>query len=139
MRRSIALALICGLLPQAALAATASWSQTTVGGILNVGNQIMSGRPLTPSVAVPPQATVTRISWRISLLNPPPPGLEIKLCTQARCVKIDALAGQRALPENMRPGDTWRFIYSVNQRGQLRPPLNVVSQQLTVNYRLTSS
>lgn len=140
MRRAIALLLACGLPPQTALAATtASWSQSSPGGVLSVGNQIMSGRPLSSSVAVPPQATVTRISWRISLLNPPPPELEIKLCTPTRCVKLDALAGQKTLPENMRPGDSWRFVYSVNQRGQLRPALNVVSQQLTVNYRLTSS
>ncbi|MTD37432.1 flagellar protein FlhE [Erwinia sp. CPCC 100877] len=139
MRRAIALLLTCGLVPQVAqAAATGTWSRTSAGGVLSVGNQIMTSAPLSPSVAVPPQATITRINWRISLLNPPPPGLEIKLCTPARCVKLDALAGQQTLPENMRPGDTWRFVYSVNQYGQLRPALNVVSQQLTVNYRLTS-
>lgn len=133
MHRLLALMLLG--LPLLAQAAGGSWSRDSGGGVISVGNQIMTGPTLSPSGAVPPAANVSRISWRITLLNAPPPGLEIKLCTQAQCVKLDALAGQRTLPASMKPGESFRFVYSVNARGQLRPAVNVVSQHLTVNYR----
>mgnify|MGYP005982973877 FL=1 len=122
-------------LPLLAQASGGSWSRDSGGGVISVGNQIMTGPMLSPSGPVPIAASVSRISWRIRLLNPPPPGFEIKLCTQAQCVKLDALAGQRTLPASMRPGDSFQFVYSVNARGPLRPAVNVVSQHLTVNYR----
>ncbi|MBK4716737.1 MULTISPECIES: flagellar protein FlhE [Tenebrionibacter/Tenebrionicola group] len=122
-------------LPLLAQAASGAWSRESGGILLNVGSQTMSGPLLTPNGPIPASASITRISWRITLLNPPPPGLQIKLCTQARCVALDALAGQRALPAAMKPDDGFRFIYAVNARGQLRPPVNVVRQHLTVNYR----
>lgn len=133
MRHALAV-LLLGL-PLIAQAAGGSWSRDSGGGVISVGNQIMRGPALTPPGPVPAAASISRVSWRITLLNAPPPGLEIKLCTQAQCVKLDALAGQRTLPESMKPGDSFRFIYAVNARGQLRPAVNVVSQHLTVNYR----
>ncbi|NDJ55732.1 flagellar protein FlhE [Enterobacteriaceae bacterium 4M9] len=132
--RPLLLALLLGL-PLLTQASGGSWSRDSGGGVISVGNQIMTGPMLSPSGPVPLTASVSRISWRIRLLNPPPPGLEIKLCTQAQCVKLDALAGHRNLPESMRPGDSFQFMYSVNARGPLRPAVNVVSQHLTVNYR----
>lgn len=122
-------------LPLLAQASGGAWSQSTGGGVISVGSQIMTGPALAPPSPVPASARITRINWRITLLAPPPAGLEIKLCTQAKCILLNGLSGQRVVPASMRPGDAWRFIYNVKQRGQLRPALNIVSQQLTVNYR----
>ncbi len=132
--RTLLAALLLSL-PLLTQASGGSWSRDSGGGVISVGNQIMTGPVLSPSGPVPIAASVSRISWRIRLLNPPPPGLEIKLCTQAQCVKLDALAGQRTLPASMGAGDSFQFVYSVNARGPLRPAVNVVSQHLTVNYR----
>lgn len=94
----------------------------------------MSGQAINAPLSVPDGASTRRISWRIELLNPVPPGLEIKLCDEMHCMKLDALSGQKDSSVPFSPRSRYRFIYSVNSVGKLSPALNVVSNQLTVNY-----
>lgn len=121
--------------PLAAHAASGAWTQKTAGGSISVGQQILSSRPLTPPAGIPEQATATVISWQVTLLSPPPPGLDIKLCTPQRCVRLPSLRGTQTLTVPLLAHESYRFVYVVNRRGTLTPPLNVVSNQLTVNYR----
>lgn len=128
------IALLLMLSPSAS-AAHGAWSATAAGPMLSVGRQAYAGQPLRPHGALPADARVSRISWRISLLAPPPPGLEIKLCSAAACIALDRLAGQRTVKQPFAPGAAFRFVYQVNTTGELRPPVQVVSNQLTVNYQ----
>lgn len=120
------------LLPLTASAASGSWSGDSVGGMVSVGNQTLSSRPLNPTL--PPAATLSRISWRISLLSPAPPGLQIKLCSQDRCIALDSLSGRKSVDASLTARGPFYFVYSVESQGQLRPPLHVVKNQLTLNY-----
>ena len=112
-----------------------SWSQTSAGGSVNIGKQILRSRPLVSPAGISSAATIARFSWRITLLTPPPPGLEIKLCRSDRCLVLPSLSGQRIVDFPLSPAGEFRFIYSVYSPGQLSPALTVVSNQLTINYR----
>lgn len=125
--------LLCAALT--AQAAGGSWSASSVGGRVSVGQQLLVSRPLAPPSPLPAAARVTRIAWRIDLLDAPPPGLRIKLCAPARCFSLAGLSGALAVTQPLSPGETFRFLYSVESRGALAPALQVVSNRLTLNYR----
>lgn len=134
MKRAL---LLCTLLalPAAAFAKEGAWSDATAGGSVSVGKQLLRGRPLHSPSAIPSSARIVRFSWRVTLLSPPPPGLQIKLCRSDKCLLLPALAGTRSVTIPLSAVGEFRFVYSVNSLGQLQPPLNVVRNQLTVNYR----
>jgi len=130
--------LMLSLFPLAACAGSGSWTQKSAGGVVSVGNQILTGSPLRSPSPLPSSARIQRVAWRIELLSPPPPGLQIKLCSAAACLPLESLAGQRSIDLPFSAGGPFRFIYSVDSRGPLIPALNVVSNQVTVNYQLDS-
>lgn len=125
------------LLAMPAGATSGAWSRQSSGGVVSVGKQLLIGRTLQSPTGVPSTALMHQFSWRITLLSPPPPGLEIKLCSNDKCFLLPALSGQLAVKGRISAFGDFRFIYSVNSIGQLRPPLNVVSNQLTINYHQT--
>lgn len=135
MKRAMLIAALLASAPASALAAHGAWSGKVAGPQLSVGKQSYAGPPLRPAAPLPQNAVISRIDWRITLLSSAPPGLEIKLCGVSACVTLDRLAGQRVAPLPFAPGEALRFIYAVNAYGQLRPPVQVVSSQVTVNYR----
>ncbi|MGL5698408.1 MAG: flagellar protein FlhE [Kluyvera sp.] len=126
--------LLASLLTCSAHANINAWSQKTSGGVISVGGQILSGRALL-APDIPSSAKVSSISWRIVLLTPPPPELKIKLCNATKCLNIPTLSGQMNVKIPFSAADHFRFIYVVNHPGQLSPTLNVISNELTVNYR----
>ncbi|WP_058913564.1 flagellar protein FlhE [Entomohabitans teleogrylli] len=138
MKRGVRCALLfCLSLPLTLHAASGAWSQKSAGGVLSVGNQKLSSSRLAAPPGTTAQARVTRISWQIALLTPPPPELEAHLCSPARCIKLHGLAG-RLTPDVALPsrGPFW-FVYIVKRRGPLTPPLHVVSNTLTVNHAVS--
>ncbi|MDR0806654.1 MAG: flagellar protein FlhE [Enterobacteriaceae bacterium] len=100
-----------------------------------MGQQLLVGHTLRSPQKIPRGAMLKQIAWKITLLSPPPTGLEIKLCNQHQCLSLPSLTGHLMLKHAMSPSGDFRFIYFVNRQGQLRPPLNVVSNQLTISYR----
>jgi len=118
-----------------AQAVNGSWSGSAAGGRVSVGQQLLVSRPISPPGPLPAAARVTRIAWRIELLDPPPPGLRIKLCAPSACFALASLSGVQPVTRPLSPGDTFRFIYWVESRGALTPALQVVSNRLTLNYR----
>ncbi|HCR1907797.1 TPA: flagellar protein FlhE [Enterobacter kobei] len=112
-----------------------SWTGKSVGGNVSVGQQILTSRPLQAQGPLPRPTTITSVAWRIELLSPPPPGLQVKLCAPSFCFPLRGLAGAQQVSVPLSAGNTFRFLYSVNSRGPLMPALQVVSNQLTVNYR----
>ncbi|ARJ41841.1 hypothetical protein B1H58_07255 [Pantoea alhagi] len=117
-----------------ALATHGAWSAAAAGPQLNVGRQTYAAPPLRPAAPIPPEAVLRGISWRISLLSPPPARLDIKLCSVTACIALDRLAGQKAAPLPFSPGEALRFVYAVNTPGQLTPPVRIVTNQITINY-----
>ncbi|WP_442798724.1 flagellar protein FlhE [Pantoea vagans] len=111
-----------------------SWSATGVGGQVSVGQQTLVSRPLSPPEPLPASARVTQLNWRITLLSTPPPGLQISLCTQSVCFALQGLSGARQMSASLPADQTFHFVYLVASRGPLMPALQVVSNQLTVNY-----
>lgn len=128
------LALIPAVIALSTAASVGSWSGSSVGGRLSVGGQMLVSRPITPPQPPAAAGQVFSLSWRITLLSPPPPGLQIKLCTPSICYPLHALSGTRQIDGPLSAHETFRFIYSVAGRGTLLPALQVVSNQLTLNY-----
>lgn len=137
MKKQLGLALLLAATPSAQ-AAHGAWSGSAAGPQLSVGKQTYAGQALRPSAPLPADAALSRISWRITLLGPPPPRMEIKLCSVAACIPLERLAGQKTAPLPFSAREELRFIYAVNAPGQLRPPVRVVSNQITVNYHWTT-
>ena len=119
--------------PLVASAASGSWSGDSVGGIVSVGRQPLKSRPLVP--ALPTNAQVHTLSWRITLLTPPPAGLTVKLCNPRRCLGLASLSGQVKTDAALFGQEPLHFVYSVETPGRLAPPLNVVRNEITLNYR----
>ncbi|MEZ3500081.1 flagellar protein FlhE [Pantoea sp. KPR_PJ] len=117
-----------------AQAVSGSWSASSVGGSVSVGNQILVSRPLTAPADLPASAVVNRFVWHIDLLSPPPLGLQIKLCTSSICFPLPGLSGEQRVPIALSARETFRFVYAVESRGPLSPPLQVVNNRLTLNY-----
>lgn len=133
-----ALALTAGLVALSALGSPApagSWSATSVGGRVSVGEQTLISRPLSPPGPLPASTRVRRLSWHIALLSPPPPELQIRLCTPSLCYPLQSLSGTRPISSPLSASQTFCFHYRVAHPGPLIPALQVVSNQLTLNYQ----
>lgn len=126
------------VLSASAVGKSGSWSESSVGGQVSTGQQLLVSRPIRPPAPLPASASITSLKWHITLLTPPPPGLQIKLCGQV-CFPLQSLSGT-IQPATAYPANgVFYFIYSVNSRGPLMPALQVVSNQLTVNYHQVSA
>lgn len=124
--------LLCPLLAQAT---PGSWSVSVGGGAaLSRGGQTIRSAPLTPSGAIPPGAQLRRYQWQIRLLSPPPADLILRLCSAGRCVPLPALRGTGDALRAAPASGPFYFEYTVRTPSRLLPPVQVVSQQLTVNY-----
>lgn len=115
--------------------ATGAWSQRGAGINLSVGRQAYPGRWIIAPHDLPPAAVATRLAWHITLLNPAGPDLQIDVCQETKCLALTALSGQIPVGNFFTPYGRYRFVFSVARPGRLYPPVQVVAQQLTLNYR----
>ncbi|KFK96373.1 MULTISPECIES: flagellar protein FlhE [unclassified Serratia (in: enterobacteria)] len=124
------------LSPFAAQAVSGSWNASNDGIELGYGQLRAESQPLRPFNVLPGNsARITSISWRYQLLSAEPAGLQVQLCTLARCIALGAGSG-RSEALNGEPADSeFRFVYYVQARGTLNPPLRVISHQVIVNYQ----
>ncbi|ELP5717504.1 flagellar protein FlhE [Enterobacter asburiae] len=136
MKRYLFLSTMMLILPLATQASGGSWSQKASGPAISIGMQPEYGTPLSPSSSLPIQAQVTDISWYIALLTPASGKLKIELCSQQQCLQLDQLSGRQTLPSGIAAHGPFTFRYTLIERGLIRPPLQVLNQQLTVNYTL---
>ncbi len=116
------------------LASTGTWSQQSGGGTLTTGEILLVGRVIHAPAAVPHNAPVRSISWKINLLTPPPQGLEINLCSTTWCQPLPALSGHLTPVRHLSANGPFHFIYNVRYKGQLIPAVTVVRNQLTIGY-----
>lgn len=124
--------LITLLLSQAAIAACGASSSSSTGGTISAGNQPLRSRPL--DISIPARALINHVNWHVSILSLPPYSLQIKLCSPSKCIFLESLAGQKDINLFLKAQGPIYFIYSVNYSGLLLPPLNVVKNQLTVQW-----
>lgn len=132
MKKPIFLLLLAPLMAQAV---SGSWVADATGVTLETGGV----RDESPRLraAIPPAATarVTSVSWRYQLLAGAPAGLQVQLCTSSRCLPLGAGSGRSDAFNGMAADSEFRFIYYVQSRGALNPPLRVISNQVIVNYQ----
>ncbi|MCL5498047.1 flagellar protein FlhE [Escherichia coli] len=114
-------------------AGNGAWQASNIGGILSNRGQAMSSRVLAPSQPV--NGLMTVVSWRYELNGPTPAGLNTRLCSQTRCVQLDAQSGTTVAFADVPAIEPLRFIWEVPGGGRLIPALNVRSIQVIVNYR----
>lgn len=131
-RRSLWIGVLL-LVPGLCQAVASSWSASDIGpGIGNRGVQA-SSRPLSPRQPV--QGAINQIAWRYQLASPAPAGLQVKLCSSSRCTPLEGGSGVTSGLTNVAAGETLRFVYLVEGKGRLFPPLRVVSNGVMVNYQ----
>jgi flagellar protein FlhE len=119
----------------AALAADGSWTSQSFGGTLTRGQQILKSRPVQAPSPLPVGSVATRLAWKITPDGPTPVGFSIKMCSSSRCLPLSGLTGDLALPVGFPPAGPFRFEYYSPVRGALYPPLTVLSNEVTMQYR----
>lgn len=122
------------LVPLTGLAVSGSWVADAEGVTLERGgvrDKSPSLRPVTPPAG---NARVTSVSWRYQLLSGEPAGLQVQLCSASRCLPLSAGTGRSDVFNGFAADSEFRFIYYVQARGALNPPLRALGNQVIVNY-----
>lgn len=110
-----------------------AWQASDIGVTLNHRGVAASSRPLAPSQPV--EGLMTVVAWRYELIGPTPAGLLVRLCSQARCVELDGQSGTTRGLNDVPAFEPLRFVWEVPGGGRLMPALQVLSNQVIVNYR----
>jgi Flagellar protein FlhE. len=132
--RAYALALL--LISPLAMAVDGSWTSQGYGGTLVHGQQWLQSQPVAPSSALPARAVAARISWKITPDRKPSQALKMKLCSANRCLPLSSLRGELTPPGYFPAEGPWRFEYMAATRGPLYPALTLLTNQLSVQYRI---
>lgn len=129
------LPLLC-LLPFTAIAVSGSWVAEGPGVTLEQAGMSDSSAVLSPPNPLPSaNARIETVSWRYRLLAAEPAGLQVHLCSANRCIPLTSASGtSHALAGEAAEGPL-RFVYSVQSRGPLNPPLRAIANQVIVNYQ----
>lgn len=122
------------LLPVGAMAAgEGAWQASGRGVTLNHRGVAASSAPLSSTQAV--NGLMTLVAWRYELNGPTPAGLNVRLCSQSRCVALDGQSGTTRGLTGVPAVEPLRFVWEVPGGGRLMPALKVSSNQVIVNYR----
>ncbi|CAI0906592.1 flagellar protein FlhE [Serratia grimesii] len=133
MKRLLALILL--LPPLSAQAISGSWVADSVGATLEYGGERGESPGLRAPNALPDgNARITSVSWRYQLLAGEPAGMQAQLCTLTRCIALGGGSGSSTGLQGEPANAELRFVYYVQARGSLNPPLRVISNQVIVNY-----
>ncbi|BCQ35418.1 MULTISPECIES: flagellar protein FlhE [Erwinia] len=120
-------------LPGLSMAAEGGWHASATGPSLSNRGVQASSRPLTPSEPV--TGVMSTVIWRYTLTAPAPAGLQVRLCSESRCVPVEGGSGSTQGLTNVAAGETLRFIYQVEGKGRVFPVLHVLSNEVMVNYQ----
>lgn len=131
IRAALALLLVSPL----AVAADGSWSSSSFGGTMTLGQQVLKSKPVQSPSPLPAGAVASRVHWKIKTHGLTPVGFRIRLCSAARCLTLPGVVGEMTLPAGMPAGGPFRFEYYSVAGGRLDAPLTVLSNQVTVSYR----
>ncbi|WP_456309983.1 flagellar protein FlhE [Serratia proteamaculans] len=120
-------------LPGVSIAAEGGWHASATGPSLSNRGVQASSRPLTPPEPV--TGVMSTVIWRYTLTAPAPAGLQVRLCSESRCVPVEGGSGSTQGLTNVAAGETLRFIYQVEGKGRVFPVLHVLSNEVMVNYQ----
>jgi flagellar protein FlhE len=124
------------LMPLLAEAVSGSWVAEGAGVTLEQGGVRDTSDGLRPPNALPDaNARITSVSWRYRLLSGEPAGLQVQLCTLNRCIPLGGGSGTSNGLQGEPANSELRFVYYVQSRGGLNPPLRVIGNQVIVNYQ----
>ncbi|MFI8415789.1 flagellar protein FlhE [Serratia sp. NPDC078593] len=124
------------LVAASAQAVSGSWVADDVGVSLGQGWVRLASPSLRPPNALPDaNARITSISWRYQLASTAPAGLQVQLCMPNRCITLDGGSGRSDALQGELANSEFRFVYAINTRGTVFPPLRVLSNQVIVNYQ----
>jgi len=122
------------LLPLSVMAAgEGAWQASGRGVTLNYRGVAASSAPLVSTQPV--NGLMTLVAWRYTLNGPTPAGLNVRLCSQSRCVPLDGQSGVTRGLTGVPAIEPLRFVWDVPGGGRLMPSLQVSSNQVIVNYR----
>lgn len=122
------------LLSPLAISAGGSWSSESFGGRMTRGQQVLKSKPVQSPSPLPAGTVAFRVSWKVKADGPLPAGFGIRLCTGTRCLTLPGISGEMQLPTGIPPEGPFRFEYVSQAKGELRSPLTVLSNQMTVSY-----
>ena len=121
------------ILPGMSVAADGAWHASVSGPSLSNRGEQASSLPLRPPEAV--TGVMNTVIWRYTLMAPAPAGLQVRLCSESRCVAIEGGSGSTQSLTNVAAGETLHFIYQVEGKGRVFPVLRVLSNEVMVNYQ----
>ncbi|CNK68620.1 flagellar protein FlhE [Yersinia proxima] len=134
-RRILVGLLSIGILPLNAMA-SGSWVADDIGITQSVRGVAISAKPLQSPVALAQEnARIVSISWRYQLMSVAPDGLQVKLCTPTRCMPLEGGSGLSRGLAGEAAATQLTFIYFIAGKGRVNPPLQVINNQVIVNYR----
>ncbi|HDL7537067.1 TPA: flagellar protein FlhE [Yersinia enterocolitica] len=124
-----------GILPLNAMA-SGSWVAENIGVTQSFRGVAISAKPLQSPVALAQEnARIVSISWRYQLMSAAPDGLQVKLCTPSRCMPLEGGSGLSRGLAGEAAATQLTFIYFIAGKGRINPPLQVINNQVIVNYR----
>ncbi|QCR10300.1 flagellar protein FlhE [Brenneria rubrifaciens] len=124
-------------MPAVAIATPGAWNASERGVVLE-HRGVAAASPAflpSPTLQVGSESTITVIYWGYEALSPPPVGLVVKLCTPQRCVNLDGGSGRTRSFGGLPANSEFRFIYYIEGSGKLHRALNVLSNNISVNYK----
>ncbi|WP_145577331.1 flagellar protein FlhE [Yersinia mollaretii] len=123
------------VLPLSALA-SGSWVADDIGVTQSARGVATSAKPLqSPVVLVQENARIVSVGWRYQLMSAAPEGLQVKLCTPTRCMSLEGGSGQSRGLAGEAAATQLTFVYFIAGKGRVNPPLQVINNQVLVNYR----
>lgn len=122
------------LMPLVASAAgEGAWMASSNGVIMQNRGMSASSSPLSPSQPV--NGVVTTVQWQYKLVDPQPDNLLVRLCSQSRCIELDAQSGSTHAFDGIPAIESMHFVWDIPGSGRVYPPLQVLSNRVIVNYR----
>lgn len=110
-----------------------AWMASGNGVIMQNRGMSASSSPLSPSQPV--NGLVTTVQWQYKLVGPQPANLLVRLCSQSRCVELDAQSGSTRAFDGTPAIESMHFVWDIPGGGRFYPPLQVLSNRVIVNYR----
>ncbi|MCW8111822.1 flagellar protein FlhE [Yersinia intermedia] len=131
----LATLLAVSILPLNAVA-SGTWVADDIGVTQGLRGVATSSAVLKPPVALASEnARIVSVGWRYQLMSTAPEGLQVKLCTPNRCMPLEGGSGQSRGLAGEAAATQLTFVYFIAGKGRVNPPLQVISNQVLVNYR----
>ncbi|WP_227983199.1 flagellar protein FlhE [Dickeya poaceiphila] len=125
------------MLSLSAHAQEGGWNASLSGPSFQYKGILASSPGLLPPSGLGVTATqsVTIIYWRYQLKSPAPIDLAVKLCAINRCVNLDGASGQTYGLQGIPADSEFRMLFYVPGSGRMGTSVEVVSNEISVNYR----